>query len=188
MNSKLIIPVIFLLVGFYGCNNAARERQAAALITDANKLVSRDTEVTAQWSDEFVKVFTPKNRAQFPANRDFLRGGATRIIKLLDESTGLNNSAAEKFEQAARLLRTDQLRRGMNSLASAFRKTVEVNELLKAQMQMVSDETVVDEKVFNEKFSQSWELIKQKNRERDRQLQEGQRLLGWKRPQNDVAL
>ena len=176
MRTARVILLMFLLVG---CNSGARERQAQALLSDANKLLARDTKVTEQWSNEFVKVFTPKNRAQFPANRDFLRTGATQIIKLLDESSGLNNSAADKFELAAGLSRNDQQRRGMNSFASAFRKSVEENELLKAQMQMVSDESLVDEKIFNAKFSQSWELIQQKHRERDLQIQEGKRLLGW---------
>ena len=67
----------------------------------------------------------------------------------------------------------------MTSFASEFRKTVEENEVLKAQMLMVSDETVVDQQIFNEKFSHSWELIQQKQREHDLQIEEGKRLLGW---------
>lgn len=59
------------------------------------------------------------------------------------------------------------------------RKTVEANELLKFQMQMLSDEKVVDEKMFNEKFAHSWQLIEQKRREIADDFEEGKRLLGW---------
>src|SRR5215211_4046971 len=144
MPAARVTLLIFLLVTFSGCNDVARERQAKALVSEAYQLMKRDTDVTQQWTDEFVKAFTPENRAQFPANRDFLRTHAAQIVKLLDESSGLNNSAAEKYEQAAGLSGNDQQHRGMSSFASGFRKSVEANELLKFQMQMVSDETVVD--------------------------------------------
>ena len=169
--------LIFLLVAFSGCNNVTRERQSKVLLREANELIKRDTDVTQQWTDEFVKAFKTENRAQFPANRDFLRAHAARIIKLLDESSGLNDSAAAKYEQAAGLSGNDRQHRGMASFASGFRKTVEVNELIKSQMQMVSDETVVDQKSFNEKFSHSWQLIQQKRSESQHNFDEGKRLL-----------
>jgi hypothetical protein len=171
--------LIFLLVTLSGCNDVARQRRSKALLNDANKLIARDTEVTQQWTNEVGKTFTPENRAKFPANRDFLRAHAAQIIKLLDESSSLNKSAADKYEQAAELSNNDQQHRGMRSFASGFRRTVEVNGMLKSLMQTVFDESVMDEKALNAKFSDSRDVIQQKRHEVDQEFQAGKRLLGW---------
>lgn len=170
--------LMFLLVGFLGCK-VSPEQQSKALLGEANNLIQQQTKVTGQWVDEFVKAFTPQHRAQFPANRDFLRTHAEKIIKLLDKSLSLSNAAADKYEQAAGLSGNDQQRRGLILFASSFRKSAEVDELVKSQMQMVSDETIVDEKTFNEKFTQSWLLIQQKQRESGDLLHQGKLLLRW---------
>ena len=171
--------LIFLLVTFSGCNHLSRARQSKALLSEAADLVKQDNKITKQWSDEFVTTFTPENRAQFPDNRDFLRTHAAQIIKLVDESSRLNNIAAVKYEEAARLSDYDERHKGMTSFASAFRKTVEMNDLIKSQMQMVSDQRVVDPDTFNEEFSHSWQLIQQKQSQRERDFAEAKRLLGW---------
>lgn len=168
--------LIFLSILFCGCNDVT-ERQKA-LMSDANTLIIRDTEITKQWVNEFAKVFTVENRAKFPSNREFFRTHAAQIINLVDESSSLNNSAADKYEQAAALSSNEQERRGMQSFASSFRKSVEANGIVKSQMQMVSDETVIDAKTFEEKIVHSWRLIEQKQRESSRDMQEGKRLLG----------
>ena len=179
MSTARVSLLIFLLVTLSGCNYVARQRQMKTLLSDANKLMARDTDVTEKWGKEVATAFTPEKRAQFPANRDFMRTHATQIIKLLDESSSLNNSAAEKYEQVAVLSRSDKHRRGFALFASSFRKTVEMNELLKSQMQTVFDKTIVDEKTFNQKYSQTWEPLQQKRREVDQDIQDGRRLLGW---------
>jgi hypothetical protein len=160
-----------------------RQRRAKALLTQASKLMKQDTDVTQQWMDEFVKVFTPANRAQFPANRDFLSTHAGKIIKLLDESSSLISSAADKYDEAAGLSSDDRRRRGLTAIAASFRKSVEVNDIVKSLMQMVSDETVVEQKIINQRFSSSAPLIQQKQREMDHYAEEGKRLLVLNLPQ-----
>lgn len=180
MPATRVVLLIILLAGCAACNSAARrEQQMKALASDANMLVKQDTDVTKQWVDEFVKTFTVENRNKFPANRDFMRTHAEKIIKLLDESSRLNNTAADKYEQATKFAASDQERQGLLSFASAFRKTVEANELIKAQMQMVSDETLVDGKIFSDRMTHSWELVRQKQDESQQQLHEGRRLMRW---------
>jgi hypothetical protein len=169
--------LIFLLITLFGCNDVARIRQLKAVVTEASELIKQDTDITHQWSDEFVKTFTPENRAQFPANRDFFRTHAAQIIKLIDESSRLNNRAAARYEDAARISGSDQRQRGMVLFSSGCRKTVEMNELVKSQMQMVSDERVADEKTFNDRFLNSWKLIQQKQTEREHDFAEAKRLL-----------
>ena len=141
--------LVFLLFTLSSCNFVTSERQLKALLNDASKLMERDTNVTEQWSNEFVRTFTKENRARFPANRDFLRTHAAQIIKLLDESSSLNKSAAEKYEQAAVVSAYDQQQRGLASFASGCRKKAELNEIWKSLMQTVSDETVADEKAVS---------------------------------------
>ena len=180
MPATRVILLMFLLVGVSACNNAARrEQQIKALASDANMLIKQDTDITRQWVDEFVKAFSQENRRKFPANREFLRSHAEQIIKLVDESSRLNNGAADKYEQAASLAVNEQQRKGLRSFASAFRKTVEAHELIKSQMQLVSDETLVDEKIFNDRLKHGWELAGQKQAESQQQIDEGRRLLGW---------
>lgn len=174
-----VILLIFLLLTFSSCSNFSRQQQAKALLGEATELIKRDNDVTDQWTDEYKKAFNPKVRAQFPANRSVLRAHAAQIVKLLDESSSLNNSAAAKYEQVAGLSGNDEHRRGFVAFASGFRKTVEVNELLKSQVQIVSDDTVVDEKLFNEKFLHVLQLVQQKRNESESQFGEGKRLLGW---------
>ena len=169
--------LVLLLLTLSSCNFVTSERQLKALLNDASKLMERDTNVTEQWSNEFVRTFTKENRARFPANRDFLRTHAAQIIKLLDESSSLNKSAAEKYEQAAVVSAYDQQQRGLASFASGCRKAVELNEIWKSRMQTVSDETVTDEKALDEKFSHWGRLLEQKRREIDQDFQDGKRLL-----------
>lgn len=169
--------LVLLLLTLSSCNFVTSERQLKALLNDASKLMERDTNVTEQWSNEFVRTFTKENRARFPANRDFLRTHAAQIIKLLDESSSLNKSAAEKYEQAAVVSAYDQQQRGLASFASGCRKAVELNEIWKSLMQTVSDETVTDEKALDEKFSHWGRLLEQKRREIDQDFQDGKRLL-----------
>ena len=176
MRAARVSLLIFLLVTLSGCT-VMGELQSKVLLRQANKLMERDTDVTQQWSDEFLEVFTPTNRAQFPANRDFLSTHARQITKLLDESSSLNRRAADKYEQAARLSSRDQRRRGLTSIASALRKSAEVNEIFKSLMQIVSDETVVEQKTFNQRFLNTAQQVQLKRQEMDHYTEEGKRLL-----------
>ena len=174
-----IALLVALLVVFSGCKQVARELQVKVLLGEANDLIKQQSEVTGRWVNDFVTVFTAENRRQFPANRAFLQSHAEKILQLLDESSSLGNKAAEKYEQAARLSSDDQQRRGLVRVASSFRKDVEVDELFKSQIKIVSDDTIVDAKTFNEKFLHSGQLIAQKKRESERDFAEGRRLLKW---------
>ena len=176
MRAARVSLLIFLLVTLSGCS-VMGELQSKVLLRQANKLMERDTDVTQQWSDEFLEVFTPTNRAQFPTNRDFLSTHARQITKLLNESSSLNRRAADKYEQAARLSSRDQRRRGLTSIASALRKSAEVNEIFKSLMQIVSDETVVEQKTFNQRFLNTAQQVQLKRREMDHYTEEGKRLL-----------
>lgn len=179
MRPARAILLTLLLVTLLGCNHLSRARQSKALLSEAADLMKQDTDITKQWTKEMVTAFTLENREQFPANRDFLRTHAAQIIKLLDESSRLNNNAAVKYEQAAELSGYDDRQRGMTSFASGFRTTVEMNELVKLQMQRVSDQRLADAETFNEGFLQSWQVIQKKQSEREHQFAEGKRLLGW---------
>ena len=176
MQAARVSLLIVLLVTLSGCT-VMSEIQSKVLLRQANELMERDTDVTQKWSDEFLEVFTPTNRAQFPANRDFLSTHARQIAKLLDESSSLNRRAADKYEEAARLLSRDQRGRGLTSIAAALRKSAEVNEIFKSLMQIVSDETVVEQKTFNERFLNVAQQVQLKRREMDNYTEEGKRLL-----------
>jgi hypothetical protein len=178
--SKLHLLALFLLLlSLPGCGRSTATERAKTLVTEANELMRRATEIGDQWSREFRQVFTPENRAQFPSNRDSLISRSEKIIALLDESARLANEAAAKFEDASRLMGKDQDKKGLELIAAAMRKGVEIDQLFKALAQIPSDRTINDAKSFNQKSDQITSLYQQKNKERDEQLAEGKRLLRW---------
>lgn len=130
-----------------------------------------------EWAREFGQVFTEQNRAQFPANRDWLNSRAQKILPLIDESLRLGNQAIEKYEEAGRMMSKDQDRRGAALIVASFRKGREIEQLFKAQAQLASDQTITDAKSFNEKFASLSQLIRQKQKEKDDQFDEGKQLI-----------
>lgn len=130
-----------------------------------------------QWSREFGRVFSQQNRAQFPANRQWLMEQAEKVIPLVDESLRLTNEAAAKYEEASRLMSKVQERRGINLLGSSLKTDAEINQLFKAQAQLASDRTLNDAKAFNDRFNSLTLLIQQKQEQKDQQFDEGRRLL-----------
>ena len=178
--SKLRFLALFLLLlTLPGCGRSTATERAKTLVDEANALLHRDTELADQWSREFRQTFTPENRAQFPSNRDSLISRSEKMIALLDESARLENEAAAKFDDASRLMGNEQDKKGLELMAAALRKGVEISQLFKALAQIPSDRTINDSKGFNQKVDQITSLYQQKNKERDERLAEGKRLLRW---------
>lgn len=130
-----------------------------------------------EWAREFGQVFSEQNRAKFPGNRDWLNSRAQTILPRIDESLRLSNEALEKYEAGGRLLSNEQQRKGWTFITESFRRSIEIEELLKAQAQLASDQTITDARTFNEKFAHLTELMKQKQKEKDKQFDEGKRLV-----------
>ena len=130
-----------------------------------------------QWGREFGQIFSEQSRAQFPSNRDQMTTRAQKILPLIEESSRLGNVAAEKYEEASRLMTRDQDRKGLSLIASSFKKDAEIIQLLKSQAELASDTTINDAKAFNDKFVSLTGLIKEKQKEKDHQFAEGKRLI-----------
>lgn len=130
-----------------------------------------------QWAREFGQVFSEQNRAQFPANRDWLNSRAQKILPLMDESLRLGEEATKKFEEASGFMNGEQDRKGVALIAASFKTSTEIEQLFKQQALLASDQTITDAKTFNEKFAQLNELIRQKQKEKDNQFDEGKRLM-----------
>jgi hypothetical protein len=178
MKTIRVILLVFLQFNLIGCSLRSEANQAKALVAEANNLLQQQSKIMEGWSREYGKVFAPQNRAQFPSNRDSLRSSAERLITLVDEGSKLGIAAAEKYEQASRLVKSDNERKGMALFASSFRKDVEVDDLFKAQMRLASDEKIKDEKTFNEQFRHLLQSIEQKRKESNKLLSDGKRLMG----------
>jgi hypothetical protein len=145
---------------------------------EANAVLAQSTNTTSQWTTEYVKAFTPQNRAKFPANRESLQASADKIIKILNENERLSNEAIAKYEQATALITDEQQRRGTTMLISALKTSLQISDLFKSQMQLVSDEKIATEQAFNEKFAQITNQIVAASKENQAQFDEGRRLLG----------
>jgi DNA-binding transcriptional regulator YbjK len=174
---RLLVPIL-LVIALAGCKSGSGAARAKALMVEANDFLQQQSKFTTQWADQYGKVFSPQNRAQFPANRNWFRTQADALSKLLDESSKLSNAAADKYEQAGKLMGKDQEQRGMTLFATAMRTDVEANELLKSQMRLVHDEQITDQETFNKKFMDAMRVIQQKEKEGEDQMNEGKRLLG----------
>ena len=178
--SNLRLLLLFLLIfSLPGCRSNSKEQYETAF-SEAKKTSDQEIKVMNEWAREFGQVFTEKNRAQFPSNRDWLTSRAQKLIPLIDESLRLNNLALEKYEEAGRLMSKDQDRRGMALIVASFRKDIEIEQMFKAQAQLAADVTITDAKTFNEKFASLNELIRQNQKEKDEQFAEGKRLMTTK--------
>src|SRR2546423_3439951 len=151
MSTFRLIVLITILFSLTGCRSASSAQRAKALTGEAEKLVEQQTKIVEEWTGEYSPAFTPQKRAEFPANRDWLRSRADRVITLLNESSRLANEAADKYDQASQLVNGEKETKARALFASSFRKEVEVNDLLKAQMHLVSDGEVRDARTFNQK-------------------------------------
>ena len=178
MSTIRFILLISLFFNLLGCRLDPGAQRAKALMGEANSLLEQESRVTQEWSVEYGKVFTPQNRAQFPSNRESLRGHAEKVISLLDESARLSSAAAEKYEQAVGLVNEDKEKRGLVLFAASFRKDVEITGLFKEQMRLAANSEIKDQKTFNEKFMNLTQLIEREKRKRDDQQNEGKRLMG----------
>ena len=175
MHAKHLL-LLLLLLSLTGCR-AISQKRAEALFSEASKISDQQLKFLNQYAREFGQIFTEQNRAQFPANRDSLNSRVQKILPLMNESLRLGNEATEKYEEASRLMAREQDRRGVALIAASFRKSVEIEQMLKQQALLVSDQTITDAKTFNEKFVHINELIRQKQKEKDDQFDEGKRLM-----------
>lgn len=165
-----------MLLSLNACRSSSEER-ARTLLSEASKIGDQQLKIFSEWAREFGETFSEKNRAQFPANRDWLTSRAQKIIPRIDESSRLGKESAEKYEQASRLVSNDQHGKGLALIAASERTNVEIEQLLKAQAQLASDVTINDQKTFNEKFTHLSTLMRQKAKEKDEQFAEGRRLM-----------
>jgi hypothetical protein len=172
-----LFVLVFVALGLLGCKPSAQDERAKALVSEANTLFAKSSKLTSQWTNEYLKAFTQENRAKFPANRDWLSAEAEKITTILDECSRMDHTMIQKYEEASALSTKDQDRKGISSLAAAIRKDLEVTELVKSQMRLVSDEQIKDAKTLNEKLMSSWQLIQQKQSESTDLIKEGRRLL-----------
>jgi hypothetical protein len=173
-----VLVLTLLVIGFCGCKPASREKEAAALMREANALLAQTTELAGEWVTEWGSAFRAENRAKFPANRDSLKTSADKIVKILDEQARLTNRALAKYEEAIPLIDNEQHRRGYSLLVSYEKETLQANELIKSQMQLVSDKSIVDAKTFDEKFVSLAEQFGTSRRESEAQFKEAKRILG----------
>ena len=175
--SKLRLLLLFLLLLSLPACRSSPEERVKTLLNEASKIGEQQTKIFSEWAREFGQTFSEQNRAQFPANRDWLNSHGQKIIPRIDESSRLGNEAAAKFEEATRLISNDQYRNGLASVAASERTNVEIEQLLKAQALLASDETINDQKTFKEKFDYIGTLIQQKVKQKNEQFAEGKGLM-----------
>ena len=176
LSSLPVLILFLLLLSLLGCRSAS-EPPSDVAFSEGKRLGDQQAKVMNQWAREFGQTFTQQNRAQFPANRDWLNSRAQKIIALMDESTRLGTEAVKKFEESSRLMTNQQHSKGVALIAASFKNDIEVEQLFKAQAQLPADQTITDAKTFNEKFAYLDGLIRQKQQEKEGQFEEGKRLM-----------
>ena len=170
-----MLALFFVLLG---CQSNQYNQKVNELVREGNLLIEKDAVITNEWKTEFVKVFTPENRAKFPSNRETLRSHAENQIRLLEQQEALRNSAANKFEQASEISNNEKEKKFTSLFAASFRKDIEISRLFKEQMKLVLDDNIKDLKTFEMKFEELAQIAETKIRERDELQSEGKRVLG----------
>ena len=178
MRMTRVVLLVLLLIAFYGCKAASQDQEAAVMITRGNRVWSETSKTFKEWSTEYGNAFAPEHRAKFPANRASLQASADKILEILDEEIRLNNEAIQQYEQAMPLMSNEQHRKGVGLLVSSQKQTLRGYEIVKSQMQLVSDESIVNAKTFEEKFLNFGAQFGRSLRESQAQFEEGSRLLG----------
>ena len=178
MKMTRIVLVVLLVIGFSGCKAASREKRAAALLAKANTVWAKSGTNTDEWTTEWGRAFGPEGRARFPANRAELRTSADKIVKILDEETRLVNYGIQQYEQALALISDEQQRKGISLFVSSMRTSLEGYEFVKSQMRLVTDESIVDAKTFEERFLSLGAQFGRTQRVSNAQFTEGKRILG----------
>ncbi|HKY42493.1 MAG TPA: hypothetical protein VJM50_05330 [Pyrinomonadaceae bacterium] len=120
---------------------------------------------------------TEENGEKFPSNRHWFISRTEKMIPLIDESSRLANEAADKYEEASRLVSSDRDRRGFALFGASSRKDAEICQLYKALAQLPSDTTINDKETLNERAGSLMRLIQQTQIQKDEQFEEGVRLL-----------
>ena len=174
-NLRLLL-LFLLLLSLTGCRPSS-EKQADELFSEGYRISGKQLKFFNQYAPELGQTFSDQNRAQFPANRDWMNRRVQRILPLMDESLRLGNQAAGKYEESSRFWTREEQRKGVALIAASFRKSVEIEQLLKEQALLPLDLTITDAKTFNEKYDHIFELIYQKQKEHDDQFAEGKRLM-----------
>ena len=147
-------------------------------MNEANVFLSQDSELTHRAYNEYKKAATADDLAKFPANREALTSVADKLMPMFEQSSALNRMAAEKYDEAGKLLDGADEKRGVQLFADSLRKSVEIGQLMKSQLKLFGDQSITDSKTLREKIEQSWRLIVQKQKECESEITEGRRLLG----------
>jgi len=170
----LIFVVLFLSLS--GCRSSSNQKADAAF-SAASRLGQEETKVMNQWARDFGETFSQQNRAQFPSNRAWMNSRAQNILPLMDKSIRLGTEAVAKYQEASRLMSKENHQKGVASIAASFRKSIEIEQLFKAEAELASDQTINDAKTLNEKFAYYDGLIREKQKEHDALFAEGKRLM-----------
>ena len=172
------IVVIALVAALAGCKHHSAREQAKQLMNEANALLAQDSELTHRAYGEYKKAFSLDELAKFPANRESLTSAADKLMPMFGQSSELNRIAADKYYQAGKLLDGADEKRGVALFADSMQKNVETAQLMTSQLKLFGDQKIADPKTLKEKIEQSWGVIIEKQKESQRDITQGRRLLG----------
>jgi hypothetical protein len=167
-----------LFFAFVGCQAKQYDQLVNDLVREGNAMIEQDALITSQWKAEFIKTFTPENRAKFPSNRDELRSSAENQIRLLEQQIVLRSGAADKFEQGSRISKNEKEKKFTSLFAASFRKDAEVSQIFKEQTNLVLDSNINDLQTFEARFKELTQKAEMKIKERDDMQTEAKKILG----------
>lgn len=170
--------ILVLLLQLSGCENKNYNQQVNDLVREGNNFLNQESEISNEWKTEFMQFFNPKSRADFPSNREVLRPHAENQIRLLKQMSNLQNNAAEKFEQAGQISTNEKEKKSTSLLAASFRKNMEINQLFEKQMELVLDENIKDQQIFESKFIEITRNIETATEQRDKLQNDAKSILG----------
>jgi hypothetical protein len=146
---KLSTLFVLLIVAVFAVSCATSK--ANKFIEEGNAAV-KDGEKYALDADAKLNQLS-EGRANFPANRDQLKGAAQESIDLLDKGIAKLREAASKFDEGSKTNLDAPLKEYLSLKSQEFSKHAEHLEALKDLPKAFMDPSVEDNEALDAKFS-----------------------------------
>lgn len=151
MNPRKKIYLAFALVVLSAAALSCATTKANKFIEEGNAAVKEGEKLAADADTRLNKL--NDGRANFPADRDELKGTAQEAIDLLDKGAAKLREAASKFDEGSKVNLEAPLKEYLSLKSQEFSKHAEHLEALKDLPKAFMDTSVEDNDALDAKFA-----------------------------------
>jgi hypothetical protein len=138
-----------------GCGTSSADREKAnKLIGEANAAVGTANKLSQDAFVKFRSYMNSQTMANFPSNRDQIRGAVQETAGLLDKSISAYRDAANKFEEASKMITHEKFQEYATLKMQVLRKQAESKEVAKELAEVPLDETITTQAALTTKVKE----------------------------------